>query len=391
MSRRFLLLLTLPIGFIGAACGDTSDVGSPTTPAPTGGTNAGICGTAPASTTAMPSGLRKLDGASNSLSGAGATFPAPVYSLWASEYKKASGVEVAYQSIGSGGGVKQITEATVDFGATDAPLKDSEQAAAKKGPILHIPTVFGAVVPTYNLAGQSSGLVFTGEVLGKIFAGRITTWNDPEVVALNPGASLPAQPIAVVHRSDGSGTTDIWTDYLTKTSPTWVSVLGQGRSQGKEVAWPTGIGGKGNEGVSGAVGQTPGALGYVELTYALEQKLPVGHVKNATGKAIQPCIETVTAAASGTSFPPDLRFSLTNASGPDAYPVTGATWLLVYENQADEAKAKAMVNYLAWTMEQGQVLAPTLKYSPLSPELRTLAISQIRKIKLNGAPLAQAG
>ncbi|RIK11470.1 MAG: phosphate ABC transporter substrate-binding protein PstS [Acidobacteria bacterium] len=336
-----------------------------------------------------PSGIEKLDGGSNSLSGAGATFPAPIYSLWASEYKKATGVEVAYQSIGSGGGVKQISEQTVDFGASDAPMKDTELSKAKGGPVLHIPTVLGAVVPTYKLKGHGSGLKFTGEVLGKIFAGQITRWDDKEIVDLNPDAILPSLPIAVVHRSDGSGTTDIWTNYLTAASPSWVAALGgNDKSAGKEVAWPVGIGGKGNEGVSAAVGQTEGAIGYVELSFAIEQRLSVGWVKNRAGKFVQPCIATVTAAAQGAKIPDDLRFSIVDADGPDAYPVSGATWLLVYENQTDEAKAKTLVNFLAWIMDEGEMTASTLNYAPISTALRDKAVAKIKGIKLNGAPVA---
>jgi phosphate transport system substrate-binding protein len=391
VSRRFLALVTAVLAFamLGAACGSTgssNSSGSATTQAQVKGQ--GICGSGGAQAL-PPSGIQKLSGAAGSLSGAGSTFVAPVMSLWTSEFQKAQGTQVAYQSIGSGGGVQQISAQTIDFGASDAPMKDTELAAAKGGPILHIPLVFGGVVPTYHLSGQQSGLKFTGEVLGKIFAGKITTWNDPEITQLNPTAKLPSTAIAVVHRSDGSGTTDIWTDYLTKASPTWVQVLGAGKSHGKEVAWPVGIGGKGNEGVSGAVNQTEGALGYVELAYAISQKLPVGLVKNKAGNFIQPCIETVTAAATGVSFPPDLRFSLTDQPGTNAYPITGTTWALVYQNQSDAAKAKALVNFFAWVMDNGQKLAPSLNYSPLSADLQKLAVGQIKKIQLNGTPVAQ--
>jgi phosphate transport system substrate-binding protein len=391
VKARYLGAATLAaaVAVIAGGCGSSSKTGSSATATTAAAQGTSICGSAGAGQGAAPTGIAKLDGAASSLSGAGATFPAPLYSLWTSDFQKAEGVQVAYQSIGSGGGVQQISAQTVDFGASDAPMKDTEMAAAKGGPVLHIPTVFGAVVPTYHVSGQKSGLKFTGEVLGKIFAGKIATWNAPELTALNPNAKLPSTPIAVVHRSDGSGTTAIWTDYLTKASTTWVSTLGAGKSQGKDVAWPTGIGGKGNEGVSGAVSQTDGALGYVELQYALAQNLPLGYVQNKAGKFVQPCVETVTAAAQGFSFPPDLRFSLTDLTGSDAYPVSGATWLLVYQNQKDPAKAKALVNFLVWIMDRGQKTAPTLNYAPLSPDLRTLAVSQIKKIQLNGAPIVQ--
>jgi phosphate transport system substrate-binding protein len=384
----------LPVALLAlaAACGKTATNttgASPSSQPRVQGAAGSICGSGTAAASPAPSGIAKLSGATDTLSGAGSTFVAPLMSLWTSEFSKAQGTQVAYQSIGSGAGVQQIDAQTVDFGASDAPMKDTELAAAKGGPILHIPLIFGAVVPTYHLSGARSGLKFTGDVLGKIFAGKITKWNDPALTALNPDANLPATPIAVVHRSDGSGTTSIWTDYLTKASPAWVQALGgSDKSKGKEVAWPTGIGGKGNEGVSGAVSQTDGALGYVELSYALAQNLPVGYVQNSSGKFVQPCIETVTAAAKGFSFPSDLRFSLTNSPGPDAYPITGTTWMLVYANQKDAGKAKALVNFLVWIMDDGQSMAPRLNYAPLSDELRTLAIGQIKKITLNGIPVA---
>lgn len=244
-------------------------------------------------------------------------------------------------------------------------------------------------MPTYKVNGQQSGLKFTGEVLGKIFIGQITKWNDPELVKLNPSANLPDEPIAVVHRSDGSGTTAVWTDYLTKASPSWVSKLGEGQSKGKEVAWPTGIGGKGNEGVSGAVGQTEGAIGYVELSYALAQNLPYGLVQNKAGKFIQPCLETVSAATDGAEFPPDLRTSLTDEPGKDAYPITGTTYALVYTKQTDAATAAGLVNFFSWVLSEGQDDAASVNYSPLGKDLRALSVAQVKKITLNGAPVAK--
>jgi phosphate transport system substrate-binding protein len=371
-----------------AACGKTSNVGGPAAATP-GSSSAGseTCAT----TGAKPgykNDIATVAGASSSLSGAGSTFINPMMSIWADAYNKAARVQVAYQSIGSGGGVAQITAATVDFGASDAPLKDSEIQAAK-GPIVHVPLVLGAVVPTYNLSGIKSGLKFDGETLGKIFAGKIASWNDPAIAALNPGVQLPNTTIAVVHRSDGSGTTDIWTDYLTKASPTWVATLGQGKSRGKEVAWPTGIGGKGNEGVSGAVGQTPGALGYVELQYALAQNLPYGAVKNKSGSYVQPCVATVTAATQGVTFPDDLRFSLTDQSDKDAYPIAGTTWALIYVNQAEAAKAATLVNFFSWVLSDGQDLCSSINYAPLGPDLRAKALGQLRRITINGQPVAK--
>jgi phosphate transport system substrate-binding protein len=377
----------IAMAFVLAACGGA---GNDEPSATAGASNEGVCA-ASAQTTITPTGITALTGAAEALSGAGATFPAPLYSLWASEYQKTSGVQVAYQSIGSGGGIQQVSAQTVDFGASDAPMKPEEMSTAKGGTILHIPTVFGAVVPTYNLKGYTGPeLRFDGETLGKIFAGKTTKWNDPGITKLNPNAKLPGDPIVVVHRSDGSGTTSIWTDYLAKASPTWVQALGgQDKAKGKEVAWPVGIGGKGNEGVSGAVNQTPGAIGYVELTYAAQQNLPAGWVQNRAGKFVKPCVATVTAAAKGFQFPADLRFSLTDATGADAFPISGATWLLVYANQKDAAKAKALVNFLVWVMDSGEKLAPRLNYAPLSSELRDLAVGQIRKIIVAGQPLVK--
>jgi phosphate transport system substrate-binding protein len=253
-----------------------------------------------------------------------------------------------------------------------------------------VPLVFGAVVPAYHLTGQKSGLKFTGELLGKIFAGRITTWNDPELTALNPQANLPANAITVVHRSDSSGTTAIFTDYLTKTSPTWVQALGgPEKSSGRDVPWPVGTIGKGSEGVSDVLNETEGALGYVELTYALSNGLQVGFVKNRAGHFIQPCVETVTAAARDLALPEDLRFDLTDTPGDDAYPISGTTWALVYQRQTDETRAKTLVNFLAWVLDEGQTKARGHNYAPLSPEVRSLAIQRIKKITVDGKPVAQ--
>ena len=272
------------------------------------------------------------------MNGAGATFPYPIYSKWFDEYTKVDPeVRFNYQSIGSGGGIRQISERTVDFGATDGPMTD-EQLKKAPGELLHIPTVLGAVVATYNLSGQPK-LNFTGELLADIFLGKITQWSDERIKALNPSANLPNQPIVVVHRSDGSGTTFIWVDYLSKVSSEWAQKVGKGTS----VNWPVGLGGKGNEGVAGQVKNTPGALGYVELAYAITNKLPTAAVKNQAGKFVEATIESTTAAATGAanSMPEDFRVSLTNAPGDQAYPIASFTWLLVYRDQANEAKGKA--------------------------------------------------
>ncbi len=371
-----------------AACGSTSDVGGDTNT--TQAAQAGqICGQQTASKPGYQRTIAKIDGGATKLSGAGSTFVNPVMSVWTKNYSTSDGVEVAYQSIGSGGGVQQISAGTVDFGASDTPMKDSEIAKTKNGAILHIPLTLGAVVPTYKVKGVDSGLKFDGETLGKIFAGKITKWNDPALVALNAGTQLPDEAIAVAHRSDGSGTTAVWSDYLTKESPTWVSTLGgKDKSSGKDIAWPTGIGGKGNEGVSGVVNQTEGSIGYVELAYALAQNLPVGQVKNKAGNFIQPCIATITKGTDGVTYPADLRTSLTDGPDKDAFPITGTTYALVYQNQTDAAKAKAIVNFLSWTLTAGQDDAAGVNYAPLGKDLQGLALGQVKKITLNGTPVA---
>ncbi|MET8427794.1 phosphate ABC transporter substrate-binding protein PstS [Nocardia sp. NPDC004860] len=368
------------------ACGSTSDVGGGNT---TQQAQAGqICGQQGADKPGYKRTITKLDGGASTLSGAGSTFVNPVMSVWTKDYSTSDGVQVAYQSIGSGGGVQQISAGTVDFGASDTPMKDDEIAKAK-GPILHIPLTLGAVIPTYNVKGVKTGLKFDGETLGKIFAGKITKWSDPALKALNPDVQLPDEAIAVAHRSDGSGTTAVWTDYLTKESPTWVSTLGgSDKSFGKDIAWPVGIGGKGNEGVSGVVNQTEGSIGYVELAYALAQNLPYGQVKNKAGNFIQPCIATITKGTDGISYPPDLRTSLTDGSDPNAFPITGTVYALVYQNQTEAAQAKALVNFLSWTLSTGQDDAATVNYAPLGKDLQQLAIGQVKKITLNGTPLA---
>src|SRR6202022_387653 len=259
------------------------------------------------------------------LTGAGATFPYPLYSKWFDEYAKLTGVKINYQSIGSGGGIRQLSEATVDFGASDSPMSDAELAKAKFGPILHIPTVLGAVVITYNIPALSAPLNLTPQAIADIFAGKVTKWNDARIAALNPGVSLPNSDILVVHRSDGSGTTYIFTDYLTAAAPSWKAI-----GKGKEVSWPAGLGAKGNEGVAGQVKQTPGSIGYVELFYAIQNKMPYGAVQNKSGKFLKATLESVTAAAAGAAkaMPDDFRVSIVNAPGAGAYPISTFTWLL---------------------------------------------------------------
>lgn len=387
----------LGVALVAAGCGSTSNVGSPSsakggasaTNVSFGAENQQICGTG-SRQPGYKNTIGTVPGGADSLSGAGSTFVAPMMSQWASTYNKPTGVQVSYQSIGSGGGIAQVQAETVDFGVADTGMKPDEIAAAKGGPVVQIPLLFGAVVPAYNIKGIGPGLKFTGDVLGKIFAGKIKAWNDPAISALNPGVKLPAEPIAVVHRSDASGTTAIFSDYLTKTSPAWVSTLGgASKSSSKTIAWPAGIGGKGNEGVSGAVSQTEGAIGYVELQYALAQGITLGQVQNKAGKFIEPCIATASAAASGIQYPSNLVTSFTGQSGTNAYPIAGSTYALVYAHQTDKAKAAALVNFLAWVLTKGQDTVTSLHYAPLPPDLQRLAYAQLKKITVNGQPVAR--
>jgi phosphate transport system substrate-binding protein len=296
------------------------------------------------------------------VNGAGATFPNPMYQKWFSEYHKAHpDIQFNYQSIGSGGGIRQVLAQTVDFGASDGPMTD-EQLSQAKTKILHIPTVMGAVVPAYNVPGVSGELKFTPEVLAGIFLGKITTWNDPAIAKANPGVSLPNQSIIVVHRSDGSGTTYIFTDYLSKVSSEWQNGPGKGTS----VKWPVGLGGKGNEGVAGMIRQMQGGIGYIELIYAVQNKIDYGSVKNAGGAFVKASLESVTAAAASVkSMPADFRVSITNAPGKDAYPISSFTWLLIPEKSKEAAKGKILADFLAWMVDDGQKMTAELTYAPL--------------------------
>ena len=319
------------------------------------------------------------------LQGAGATFPNPLYQKWVSEYTKLHpNILIDYQSIGSGGGIKQIKEQTVGFGASDSPMKDDDLKSAP-GEILHIPTVLGAVVITYNLASVSQSLKFSSSVIAEIFLGKIKKWNDAKISADNPGVTLPATDITVVHRSDGSGTSAVFTDYLSKISPEWKEKVGSGVS----LSWPVGIGGKGNEGVAGQVKNTPNTIGYVELAYAAENKLPTAQIKNASGVFIQPSIDAVTAAAAGAvaNTPDDLRVSITNAPGADAYPISSYTYLLIYKNQKDPVKGKALVDFVWWGVHDGERYAKDLQYAPLPTEIVKRAEAKINSITAAGVPL----
>lgn len=321
-------------------------------------------------------GLSASASAQLMINGAGATFPYPIYSKWFDAYAKVDpSVRFNYQSIGSGGGQKQITSQTVDFGASDGPMSDDNLSKAP-GKILHIPTVAGADVVAYNLPGDPA-LKFDAETIAGIFLGQIKKWNDPKIAATNPGVKLPDQEIIVVHRSDGSGTTYIWTDYLSKISPEWKSKVGTNTS----VNWPTGIGGKGNEGVAGQIKQTPGALGYVELIYAIQNKMPYADVKNSAGKFVKPSLDSITAAMATAQIPDDFRFSITNAPGDAAYPIAGATWLLVYEKQNDAVKGKKLVEFLKWAQKDGEKMAKDLDYAPLPESLQARVLKRIDEIK----------
>lgn len=323
------------------------------------------------------------------LNGAGATFPYPMYSKWFSLYGAVDPTSrFNYQSIGSGGGIKQISEQTVDFGASDGPMTDEQLQGAKGGPILHVPTVMGAVVLTYNVEGLQTGLKLTPEIIADVFLGRIVKWNDGAIATANPGVQLPAQDIVVVHRSDGSGTSYIFTDYLSKISRVWLDKVGRGTS----VSWPVGLGGKGNEGVTGLVKQTPFSIGYVELIYALSNQLPFAAVKNKAGQFVTPSLESVTAAAAAAAadMPDDFRVSITDAPGADAYPIAGMTWLLVYTKQTDAAKGAKLVAFLDWALTEGQKAAPTLHYAPLPAAVATKARAALARITTaDGKPLTE--
>jgi len=315
------------------------------------------------------------------LNGAGATFPYPIYSKWFSDYAAKTGVKINYQSIGSGGGIRQFTEGTVDFGASDAPMSNDEMAKLK-GPALHFPTVLGADVISYNIPGVTGSLKLTGSLIADIFLGKVTKWNDPQITKLNPGVKLPSSDILVAHRSDGSGTTYIFTDYLSSVSPAWSS----GPGRGKDVQWPVGLGGKGNEGVAGLIKQTPGALGYIELAYAKQNNLPMAQVQNAEGEFVTPSTESATRAAAGAAAKlpanTDYRISIVSAPGKGAYPISSFTWLLVAQNQADPVKGKKLVDFLRWYLSEGEKSAASLDYAPLPDNMIAQLLKRLDTITL---------
>jgi phosphate transport system substrate-binding protein len=355
MHRTLVVLASLALA---TACGDRSK-----TPADSG---------APARATTSGADL----------TGAGATFPYPLYSKWFNEYATKTGVKINYQSIGSGGGIRQLSEQTVDFGATDAPMSDAELAKAKGGAVLHIPTVLGAVVIIYNLPGLTQPLKLTGEAIAAIFQGQITRWNDARIASQNPGVTLPATDILVVHRSDGSGTSYVFTDYLSVASPGWAAKPGKG----KEVQWPVGLGAKGNEGVAGQVKQTPGAIGYAELAYATQNNLSTAAIRNAAGEFVAPSIASATAAAAGaaSALPSgtDYRVSIVNAAGKGVYPISSFTWIIVYQKQTDAAKGKKVVDFLRWALSDGQAMAAPLDYAPLPEAMRAGLATRLGMIQI---------
>jgi phosphate transport system substrate-binding protein len=314
------------------------------------------------------------------INGAGATFPNPIYSKWFSDYQKLHpDVEINYQPIGSGGGIRQLDNNTVFFGASDGPMTN-EQLQAAPGKILHFPTVLGGVVPVYNIPGVTAELKFSGKVIADIVLGKITKWNDPAIAGLNPGVPLPATDIVVCHRSDGSGTTYIFVDFLSKVSPEFKQKVGVATS----VKWPTGVGGKGNEGVAGLVKQTPGAFGYVELVYAIQNKIEYGSVQNMAGEFLRARLESVSAAgaAAARQMPADFRVSITNAPGKGVYPISSFTWMLFYENPKDKLRARKMVDFMKWALTDGQKDAPALGYAPLPADVVRLELDALRRIKL---------
>jgi phosphate transport system substrate-binding protein len=340
------------------------------------GNKTGSDSTKPAAANASGGGA--MSGAD--LNGAGATFPQPIYSKWFTDYAAKTGVKINYQPIGSGGGIKQLQEQTVDFGASDAPMSDAEMAGAKGGPVMHFPTVIGAVAIAYNVSGLTQPIKLTGPVVADMFLGKITKWNDTRIAALNAGVKLPATDILIAHRSDGSGTTYIFSDYLSTVSPAWKS----GPGKGKDLQWPVGLGGKGNDGVAGVIKQTAGGVGYVELAYAKQNNLTTALLQNAAGQFVAPSVEGATAAAAGAvaKLPAnsDYRISIVNAAGAQAYPIASFTWLLVYKSMPDAAKAKKLADFMRWMYSTGEGTASTLFYAPLPANLVSRLTTRIDSI-----------
>jgi phosphate transport system substrate-binding protein len=392
--RRLSSVAVAPLLLL-AACGPGSQPAATTAPAsapttaakPTSAPAASPAAAASPSAAAAPSVSINgpFPGEAKSLNGAGATFPAPLYQKWFDEYSKLTQVQVNYQPIGSGGGIKGLQDQTIDLGASDAPMTDEQIQAAKGGEVFHIPTALGAIVATYNLPNVNTRLKFTGDTIAGIFLGDIQKWNDPKLVADNPDLANVNQDIVVVHRSDGSGTTFGFTDYLSTTNKDWQQKVGKGTS----VNWPVGLGGSGNPGVAGEVQQNPYSIGYVELIYAVQNNLGYGMVKNKTGKFIDPSLDSVTAAAaaSAQSIPPDLRFSIVDAPGDASYPISTATWLLAYKNETDQAKAIALTRMLWWATHEGQRFNNDLAYATVPDAITARSEQFIRQISVEGKPV----
>ena len=397
-SAKRLAALALAATFAVGACGG----GASPTPTPSPAVSIAASSAPSAAASAAPSSAAsaaaityrctKGDG---QLNGAGATFPFPLYSKWGEDYNAKCGVKLNYQSIGSGGGVKGWQQNTVDFGASDAFLKDSEiAAAAANGEPVEIPVVFGAVVVAYNLKGLAAPLKMTADIIAGIFDGKITAWNDPAIAAANPGVTLPSTAVSVVHRSDGSGTTSIFTTYLTLASPDWVTTVGGGdatKSAGKTVEWPVGQGASGNEGVTQGINQTDGGVGYIELTYALANKIPYADVQNKAGAFVTPSLDSVKAAAALPSYPADLRFNLANTDSPTGYPISGSSWLIVYKDLSkvmkSEDRAKALVDFLWWGIHEGQGDNAALFYGSIPDSLLAQDEAAVKSITWGGQPL----
>ena len=374
------VLIAIMGAFLLSACGGGSTSGS--TP-----TSSAKSPTAQATGAASQSPCPP-SGAATSLTGAGASFPYPLYSKWTSEYASLCDVQINYQSVGSGAGISQITAKTVDFGASDGIMTADQQSAAEAagGPILHIPMTSGAVAVIVNLPGVGQGqLKLTGDVLANIYLKNITKWNDPAIAQLNPGLSLPSSDIVVVHRSDGSGTTYIFTNYLSKVSSDWQSKVGNATS----VQWPGDVGGEKNDGVAAQVKQTSGAIGYVELAYAIQNNLAWASMQNKSGKYVEPTLASTSAASTGVTIPDDTKVMITDSTNPDAYPIVGFTWILAYVNQPDKAKGETLVSYLWWSIHDGQQFSAGLLYAPLSPDAVKKAEAEIKTISFQGQPLLQ--
>lgn len=382
---RALLALATTASLVLAACSSNTGSSSSVSPSTSAGASTGQM-----DLNTVPN---KPD-YSGTIAADGATFPQPVYEQWTQDYANDTGIQISYTGGGSGQGVKDITANVVQFAGSDAPLKPDEKTAAeaKGGPILHIPTVFGAIVIAYNLPGISQPLNFSAEVIGKIYTGAIKTWNDPAIKADNPGVNLPSTAITVAHRSDGSGTTNAFTKWLCKVSPDWKAKVNP--CSGKEVTWPVGLGGKGNAGVSSTISTNPGAVGYIELAYAIQNKVTFGNVKNASGKFITPSLDSVAAAAKFDTIPPDLTFDVSGSSQPDAYPIVTATWLLVFQQQdkvsQDQARSEAVVHFLLWALDKGGDDAKALDYAVLPDALKQAALQSIATITWNGTPIVNA-